>query len=436
MTVKDRVVVYGYDCLLNVQEKEQTTPLASNGISYVNYEDTFDETGVTGIVTFQGIFEQLSYKSARYGRDVQITPDSGRILECEKKIKNVLEHGGWVAFLVRLIIDHGLRRSYEDTDLCKRMLNRRGVTRAPFKGIGGTGESSAIREEFRGYINAFGAARTHFTFPKLPKFEPEKFSTLAAAEEGAVVGLEFDRSDFYLPFHRVNITVKTITQAAESVVEAITHYRRDTLLDVPPWADGFALAKEKSLQERVGSLREELAPLEGQLLTLKKYKAVLTTGSATLKNLTVEIFKDYFGLKIDAADKTKENFKILSAGGKVIAFCETVGIRDRLKRENINQIDTRREYRELSSQVPGLLIINNAMKADGITERLKATIDTEQVTHARNLNILLLRSIDLLYLMKHLEKQPRRGETFLGLLEGGGGWLRADDKQYEVVKGS
>jgi hypothetical protein len=49
--------------------------------------------------------------------------------------------------------------------------------------------------------------------------------------------------------------------------------------------------------------------------------------------------------------------------------------------------------------------------------------------------VLVVRTIDLLYLMRHLEAEPDRRDKFLGLLRSGGGWISAGPSGYELLTG-
>ncbi len=73
--------------------------------------------------------------------------------------------------------------------------------------------------------------------------------------------------------------------------------------------------------------------------------------------------------------------------------------------------------------MPGILLINNEMSIEGITQRLATAVAEEQIKHAQNFNVLIVRTIDLLFLMKHFENDPERKDKLLKLLSSGGGWL-------------
>ena len=117
-----------------------------------------------------------------------------------------------------------------------------------------------------------------------------------------------------------------------------------------------------------------------------------------------------------------------------MAMIEAKGTKKGVKREYINQVDSHRERNELPTSIPGVLFINNEMSVAGIDKRLETKVPDDQIKHARKLNILIVRTIDLLFLMRHLENNPdRQAELMRLLLSSGGGWLRADSEGYRVV---
>jgi len=101
----------------------------------------------------------------------------------------------------------------------------------------------------------------------------------------------------------------------------------------------------------------------------------------------------------------------------------------------VNQVDSHRERLGLTDAVPGLLLINNQMDVPGIAKRQATQVALEQVRHARRMNVLIVRTIDLLHLMRHLEDDVDKRAKFLALVRGGGGWLAADASGYRIVTG-
>ena len=113
---------------------------------------------------------------------------------------------------------------------------------------------------------------------------------------------------------------------------------------------------------------------------------------------------------------------------------EIKGTTKGIKREHINQVDSHRERNELPPSIPGILLINNEMSIEGITQRLTTTVDEEQIKHAQKLNVLIVRTIDLLFLMKHLEDDPKRKDKLLRLLSSRGGWVSTNLEGYKLIQ--
>lgn len=137
-------------------------------------------------------------------------------------------------------------------------------------------------------------------------------------------------------------------------------------------------------------------------------------------------------------DSGKEDATILDAAGQPVCFLEIRGANRGIRREDINQVDSHRERSGVTSATPGALIFNDEMEVVGLTEGLATPVHHEQVAHAARMNVLVVRTIDLLFLMRHTEAKPihERAEELLKLLNSGGGWLNASEVGYQVEKGA
>lgn len=160
---------------------------------------------------------------------------------------------------------------------------------------------------------------------------------------------------------------------------------------------------------------------------------VLTSSGDILKDRVVKILEEFFELNIDSIDQLREDAKIVDRDGNVSGLIEVKGTKKGIRREDVNQVDSHRERNSLDSAVPGLLIINNEMSINGVESRSKTKVAEDQIRRAKLLNVLIIRTIDLLFLMRHLEEDNERSSKFLNLVSGGGGWLRADSKGFAVV---
>lgn len=143
--------------------------------------------------------------------------------------------------------------------------------------------------------------------------------------------------------------------------------------------------------------------------------------------------EDFFQLKVDPIDENREDAKVIDEEGNVLVMIEVKGTKKGIKREYISQVNFHRDRNELPASVPGVLFINNEMSIVGIDKRLDTKVADDQIRYAKNLNTLIVRTIDLLFLMRHLENTLDRKDGLMRLLLSGGGWLKADLESYEVV---
>src|SRR3972149_20082 len=391
-------------------------------VRWVNYQENVSLDTGDGLITIQGIFERIRYRDELYGgtyTDVDV--DQALMLERERQLLNLLRSGGWVCFLVRDIIDtvpHGYDiRRIANTGLCQRVLNLVGINwtlaRDWMAGV------TSTRDEFRVYIEKFGVAKTMFS----PVPGDRAMKVLAKAR-GAAVGVVVGENVLFLPFHTTNTDAAGARNLVGLVAESVVAYRQKVIIELPDWVHALSFATEERLLEERSALQKQLVDVDKAIETWRNHKAILVASGDLLKSSVVEILERYFCLQVDPIDEGREDFKIVG-GETVIALGETKGTNSGIKREHINQVDSHRERSGLGPEVPGLLIINSQMDLAGIAKRLETTVAAEQIAHARRLNILIVRTIDLLYLMRRLEAETNRAGAFVSILSRGGGWLKA-----------
>lgn len=134
-------------------------------------------------------------------------------------------------------------------------------------------------------------------------------------------------------------------------------------------------------------------------------------------------------------DKQKEDAKVIDDNGAPLVLLEFKGISKGIKRKDVGQVNFHRDRADLDMKVPGALIINSDSSISGIKERLEADVPKAQIHYARSLNVLIIRTIDLLFLMRQLEDKNvyERKEILMKLFSSGGGWLKVDDASYEII---
>ncbi|MGD0075619.1 MAG: hypothetical protein ABSD31_14955 [Candidatus Binataceae bacterium] len=398
-------------------------------VAHLPYDDARRLEDSDGVVIPQGIFESIEFHDTWQGKRGVAKCDRNRMLERERQVRNLIQRGGWVCFLVEAIVDElpsgdGYRtHSVKNTDLCKDVLNGMDVGRE--LAVEGLAACHAVHNEFRNYVQQHGIAKTVFTFRPSPSL------TVLVRHGDAPVGIEAVQQLFFLPFVRTRTEFTLLRDLLSLVVKSVSDYRLKMNEETPPWTNELQFARETQLIEQAKRLETELADAHLEIKHWQKYKRLLSGSGERLRQDVVLTLQDFFSLTVDPTDEGREDFKIL-VENSVACMGESKGTNGGVKREHINQVDSHRERAGLGHDIPGLLIINSHMDVLSIPDRMKTQIAKEQVIHAHSMNVTFTRTIDLLLLMRHLESTQDRRERLLSILKKGGGWLRADFEEYRL----
>ncbi|MCK4822612.1 hypothetical protein KA005_43005, partial [bacterium] len=120
---------------------------------------------------------------------------------------------------------------------------------------------------------------------------------------------------------------------------------------------------------------------------------------------------------------------------KVLVLGEVKGVNTGIKREYVYQAESHRERSQVTNDFPSILIINTRCKKASSLEEKDVEVETEQVQLATNLNILILRALDLLRLLELYRKSNITKQEVLQLLTANKGWLHVfSDLHYEIQK--
>jgi len=390
--------------------------------------DEFD-----GVIMPQGIFEEIEIRNDTVLGDsyAKIKCDRDLMLEKDREMRNLINAGGWICFLVKEMVGvvpdgsgYG-RRRVRDTDLCRRALETLNIDyiNEP-SGVTGL---RAVQNEFIKYVEGHGVAKTFFD-----SFRNRQAKVLVEWNNERPVGLEVIAQFFFLPFLTTRRYFQQAKNVASLAAESVIAYRHKVNEETPEWVNELLFNTETKLLEHLSQLQGEIAATERQISKWRKYKRILIRSGDPLKDDVISILTDYFGLKVNSIDEGREDFAILESES-IICLGEVKGTNSGVKREHINQVDSHRERNDLDSQTAGLLVINNQMDIASIEERLKTTVPEEQIVHARSMNVLIVRTVDLLFFMRLVEGDSNRSEKLLSALGSGGGWLSADTEAYRIV---
>lgn len=147
----------------------------------------------------------------------------------------------------------------------------------------------------------------------------------------------------------------------------------------------------------------------------------------------VDLLRSFFQLNVTDVEDFKEDAMIRNEAGEVIIVVEVKGTKGGIKRKYINQLDSNRERVGLDTATPGILIINDQMGVESVTKRQKTSVAEEQIAHSKNMNIILLRTIDLLFIVRKFEKKSNRRDDFINLCMNGGGRLLIEDESIKIL---
>ncbi len=419
-----RIAVYGFDKLSFEFPRSDLSLRDKYRIEYIKLDDFKNFDNLDGLIIPQGIFEEFEIHQDLLDIFTRVEVQENLLLEVERQVINLLEMGKWICFLVGAIVDEVPAGNYQtsnvhNTDLCKRLLNKYKIDR---KIIPGAADVKANPEELVKYIGKYGVAKTVF----LPSEDGKHNTKGLAYVNDSMVGIEIDSKLFFLPFHSTQLSAEDLESLVTVLVDSIIDYRKTHIIDIPNWIHDFQFRNEKLILIKNNNLESQLKEHYEKLENWKQFKTILLASGDLLKDKVVEILGGYFNLRIKTTLNAdlKEDVKIINNDGLVLALIEVIGTRKEIKREHINQVDSQRERNNLSNNIPAILIINNEMGVDGFDEKLKTTVSNELIKHAKIMNVLIIRTIDLLILMRQLEENDQRGEIMLDIMKSGGGFLK------------
>lgn len=417
-----KIVVFGFDKLGFEFPSSDLKLRDVYNVEYIKFEDFKNFDNVDGVIIPQGIFEEFTIQQDILDIYTKIQVRENLLLEVERHVNNLIEMGKWVCFLVSSIMDEVPAGNYrtnkvDNTDLCKRILNKFKIDR---KLIPGAADVEAKSAEFVTYIENYGVAKTVF----LPGDNGDYNARGLAYINNNMVGIEIENYLFFLPFHTTKSSSEDLNGLITILMNSILDYRKKRILEIPSWVNDFGFRNEKRILGKINNFEVQLKEHYEQLRVWQRYKTILLASGDILKDIVVEILREFFNLKVDAANDLEEDAAIIDDVGLILALIVVTGTEQGIKREHINQVDSHREKNNLFNNVPGILIINDQMEVKGIDDKLRSTVASEQIRHAKNMNVLIVRTIDLLILMRQLEGNDQRGEVFLDIMKSGGGFLK------------
>ena len=243
----------------------------------------------------------------------------------------------------------------------------------------------------------------------------------------------FDR-EYFVPSLLPEKTDDRIFEYFTLLAEALTSSFNKLRVEIPSWLAQLYFEKEKTLVEKKQQLQDEIEYIDTSMSKYTQFKKILLGSGDILVEHVATVLKDGFSFKINAEDEYKEDLKILNDDNEPIVFVEVKGTNRGVKREHINQTDSHRDRAGLDADFPSLLLINTHINKSASIEDKDKTISDDQIKHSVKIKVLILRTLDLLFLFKHLDNGSITQKEIVEIFCNKVGWLKVDANHWELVQ--
>lgn len=382
-----------------------------------------------GVVVFQGIFEKFDLKTSYTGSYLSHVYDADELDKRKKEAALLVREGGFLCFLMtEPFIDSDQGISFRDTDLTKCHLNYSNFYRENFKNR--IAHVTSVQDEFKRFLEQFGAASSYF------KSHNNLLDLRVLAKvQTAPVGILINRTEYFLPSLLPDPRPDVITEYFEKLVDAITSTHNKLHQSVPEWVDVFKFTEESLLLNERTDILNRISRIDQRHEQLIKFKTSLVQTGPELVTTVSDILNITLGMEVAMVEEFREDIKLIGNDGKVACVCEVKGINKGVTRESINQTDSHRERSGFPAGFPALFIANTNIKsARSITEK-EQEIATEQVKHAVHMRVLVMRTIDLLGLLRLVLAGELTTEKARSLVLSNIGWLKVESDSVHVLNG-
>ncbi len=431
----------------NMKENEkEKTKIIAYGISSLRYEHPEEIKGRNYVLTFHDAYteENLSdydivilfadtFEKTLNGKIICTNEDEK--LKRLKQIDKLIKNGGLVCCLFYEIVDSYVikdvmysRTIYVDNlSIGKNLLNysgidkgRRSINKEPLRYL------TSKREEYNTYLEVYGVTKTYFH-----SIYNKNLNAIIHTGNTPVGIIAFNEIIF-LPCHAPDYIIDDTKKLFSTLAQALVVTKSDISYEMPNWVNNITFPKEKELVNEKNGIEKELGKITDKMKLYTEYKNCLCLKGDPLVISVANILERVFLLKTDTTEDFKEDIKIILPNNKLIAIAEIKGVNAGVKREYINQTDTHRENLGLKDSFPALLIINTHLRARNLKEKNKK-VASEQIKKAIKNNILIIRTLDLINLIKHFEDNKLNTKDFIRLIKTNAGWLKVTKDEIMII---
>jgi hypothetical protein len=422
------ILVYG------IEKKGLTAP--QDTIKERNYSLTFEPISTPrrfsefdAVILFKGIFESFKWESGSFERYLKHSCNRDELDKRKKEAKLLMEQGGFMCFLLDdVFIDREDRRHFEGTDLAKYHLNFSNLYRKAFRNR--ITHLEIKSDEFRPFLKLHGAANSYFEH-----YNSNIDWRVIAEASGHCTGMIINRNNYFLPSlipdDRPEIIAEYFTLLAQGLISSYNKLH----ITVPDWVKSFEFHEEERLVKEKGELLGRINEIEDRETKLNQFKSILVLTGDDLAEAVGQVFSDGLKIRVDNKDELREDFKLLNSSSDPICLCEVKGVNKGVKREHINQADSHRERSGFNESFPSVLIANTHIKNSRSVDEKDQEIAQEQIHHAVKMDILILRTIDLLELARLFLNEKISTDQLISLITENKGWLRIESEKISVING-
>ncbi|MCP4146036.1 MAG: hypothetical protein GY752_12250 [bacterium] len=251
---------------------------------------------------------------------------------------------------------------------------------------------------------------------------------------GRKAGFIINKNVYFIPSLKPNNRPEVIREYFSLLATGLTSSYNKLQITLPDWIEEFEFSEEEILSDEQQTLEARISEIEERRGVLRKYKSSLILSGDDLAACTSEIFLHGFGIPVDTKDELREDFKVLDSEGNPVLLCEVKGTNKGVKREYVNQADSHRERSGFQDEFPTTLIVNTNIKNSRTITEKDQDVAKEQVLHAVKMNILIIRTLDLLELLKIYLDGQLSIEQVMDLFITNNGWLKVIDGKIDVIQ--
>ena len=250
------------------------------------------------------------------------------------------------------------------------------------------------------------------------------------------VAVCFRRKIFFLPCHAIKKDEKNVQDLFKILIPGLVATYRKLNQELPSWANDFKFITESRYIEDKEKLEKKLSTINKEIMNLEDFKKPLMLTNRLLVESIVNLMKNGMDLEVTGNDVGHEDLQLWDKSeqekGSIIAVIEVKGVNANVTRENINQVDDHRERNSFKTDFPGILIANTFIRLSNSLEDKDKPIEQEQIDHAIKMNVLILRTLDLVRVYDLILVGSIESEDFKSMLLTKKGWLEVKEGKIRL----